>query len=440
MKASSKHNHFRQAIAITISAALISTMALSGSIILSAPDAAYAKTASSPTTTQSTKTLSVSEAKASLNAAIAKTAQAENARKNASTALLRAKEIRDQKEVCRSNWEKIQAEYAAELAKGIENTAKSARKDADYLNEKAQAEKAKYDALASALPASTLSSEQFASIYEERAPLIKELDEATFAKESCEYIIALLEEEISGYGGDASKAEIIASCQESIEVARKDIVNLDAEIASLKPALAKTDEYDAEVRCEMARRTYEQAKAWADGSERYAAYYEGIDIEAVTRNGEIVDGTCKKASERNNYNLTRLAEANQELVAAEKDVADAETALTAAESAYVKAKAEQVEAQKAYDDAVASENTNANLIKTSITGAKLAKKTFTYTGKVMTSKLVVKVGTKTLKNGRDYTLTKVTNCKKVGSHKVKIKGIGSYKGYKIVSFKIVAKK
>lgn len=441
MKASSKHNHIRQAIAITISAALISTMALSGSTILSAPDAAYAKTASSSTTTQSTKTLSVSEARASLNAAIAKAAQAESARYKASNALLRAKNTRDQKEAYRSTMEKVQAELAAQLTTFIKNAAKNARTDADTATKKANEAKAKYDALLATLPTSTLSAEELASIYDERVPLQRTLDQATSDKKICEYVIELCEQEIAGYAGDASKTEKIASCQATIDQAKKDIAELNVTITNTKAALANTDEYDSEVRCEMAKRDYEKAKALADREEGIATYLEGLDIETVTQNGQVIDcgrhnyQTLKEESTLNKRYVAELAKANQELAAAKKDVTNAEIALTAAENAFAKAKAAQEDAQKAYNDAVASEKK-----KTSILGAIVPKKTFTYTGKVMTSKLVVKVGTKTLKNGRDYTLTKVTNCKKVGSHKVKIKGIGSYKGYKIVSFKIVAKK
>ncbi len=62
-----------------------------------------------------------------------------------------------------------------------------------------------------------------------------------------------------------------------------------------------------------------------------------------------------------------------------------------------------------------------------------------YTGKNVKPKLTIKDGNKTLKDGRDYTLT-YTNNKKVGTATVTIKGKGAYVGTLTKKFYIVPKK
>ncbi len=63
----------------------------------------------------------------------------------------------------------------------------------------------------------------------------------------------------------------------------------------------------------------------------------------------------------------------------------------------------------------------------------------TYTGKALTQSITVKVGTKTLKNGTDYTVS-YSNNTKAGTAKLTIKAKGSvYGGSKTVSFKIKPK-
>ena len=59
----------------------------------------------------------------------------------------------------------------------------------------------------------------------------------------------------------------------------------------------------------------------------------------------------------------------------------------------------------------------------------------TYTGKALTPAPVVKMGTKTLKKGTDYTLT-YTNNTKAGTATVKVTGKGNYTGTKIAIFTI----
>ncbi|MDR0196598.1 MAG: fibronectin type III domain-containing protein [Oscillospiraceae bacterium] len=62
-----------------------------------------------------------------------------------------------------------------------------------------------------------------------------------------------------------------------------------------------------------------------------------------------------------------------------------------------------------------------------------------YTGKSLKPGVTVKDGSKTLKSGRDYTLSYSKN-KNIGKASVKIKGKGNYTGSKTVTFKIVPKK
>ena len=62
-------------------------------------------------------------------------------------------------------------------------------------------------------------------------------------------------------------------------------------------------------------------------------------------------------------------------------------------------------------------------------------KTKVYTGKKITQKPVVKVGGRTLKKGKDYTITYVNN-RNIGTAKMTIKGKGNYKGSITKKFKI----
>ncbi len=64
---------------------------------------------------------------------------------------------------------------------------------------------------------------------------------------------------------------------------------------------------------------------------------------------------------------------------------------------------------------------------------------YTYTGNSRKPAVTVKDGTKTLKNGTDYTLTYKNN-KNIGTASVTIKGKGNYTGSKTIEFKIVPKK
>ena len=76
---------------------------------------------------------------------------------------------------------------------------------------------------------------------------------------------------------------------------------------------------------------------------------------------------------------------------------------------------------------------------TSISKAKVTgmKTSVAYTGKAITqNSLVVKVGTKTLKKGRDYTISYSSN-KKVGTAKLTIKGMGGYTGSLTKTFTII---
>lgn len=65
------------------------------------------------------------------------------------------------------------------------------------------------------------------------------------------------------------------------------------------------------------------------------------------------------------------------------------------------------------------------------------KKSYTYTGKKLTPKVTVKIGKKTLKENRDFTVSYKKN-KKVGTASVIIKGCGTYDGTIVHKFKIVS--
>lgn len=76
----------------------------------------------------------------------------------------------------------------------------------------------------------------------------------------------------------------------------------------------------------------------------------------------------------------------------------------------------------------------------SITKCRITVKDRTYTGKVVKKPVVaVRYGKVKLKEGRDYTLTYNIKALKIGTYKLKVKGIGKYTGTKTLSFKIIPK-
>ena len=77
------------------------------------------------------------------------------------------------------------------------------------------------------------------------------------------------------------------------------------------------------------------------------------------------------------------------------------------------------------------------IAKRSISGATVSVATQTYTGKALTPKPTVKVGTITLREGTDYTLSYTSNVN-VGTATVTITGKGNYTGERKATFKIEA--
>lgn len=74
-----------------------------------------------------------------------------------------------------------------------------------------------------------------------------------------------------------------------------------------------------------------------------------------------------------------------------------------------------------------------------ITSVKVSPEKYTYNKKTINPKLIVKCGSTTLKEGKDYKVSYTSAHKKVGSYKVVVTGIGAYTGKKTVSFLIVPK-
>ena len=74
--------------------------------------------------------------------------------------------------------------------------------------------------------------------------------------------------------------------------------------------------------------------------------------------------------------------------------------------------------------------------KTDIGDCKITVKSKTYTGKALKPKVIVRDGKKTLKAGRDYTLSYSKEIVNAGTYKVKVKGKGNYTGSKKVNFKV----
>ena len=77
------------------------------------------------------------------------------------------------------------------------------------------------------------------------------------------------------------------------------------------------------------------------------------------------------------------------------------------------------------------------IAKRSISGATVSVATQTYTGKALTPKPTVKVGSTTLREGTDYTLSYASNVN-VGTATVTITGKGNYTGTRTATFKIEA--
>jgi len=67
---------------------------------------------------------------------------------------------------------------------------------------------------------------------------------------------------------------------------------------------------------------------------------------------------------------------------------------------------------------------------------KLSKKSFVFTGKVVTPGVTVTVGGKTLKKGTDYTVTYSKGRKNAGKYKVTVKMKGNYSGSQTAEFTI----
>lgn len=78
-------------------------------------------------------------------------------------------------------------------------------------------------------------------------------------------------------------------------------------------------------------------------------------------------------------------------------------------------------------------------IKKDIVTTTLSTKSYVYDGKVKSPTLTVKEGVDKLVKGADYTVTKSTGRKLVGTYKYTVKGIGMYCDSRTVSFKIVPK-
>ena len=76
----------------------------------------------------------------------------------------------------------------------------------------------------------------------------------------------------------------------------------------------------------------------------------------------------------------------------------------------------------------------------SITKCRIAVKDRTYTGKAVKKPVVtVSYGKVKLKEGRDYTITYNKKARKIGTYKLKVKGIGKYTGTKALTFRIIPK-
>lgn len=109
-------------------------------------------------------------------------------------------------------------------------------------------------------------------------------------------------------------------------------------------------------------------------------------------------------------------------------------AATTLTKATVKASGKQVTACKVCKKVI--KTTVINKIK----NVKLSKVEYTYSGKTKTPSVVVKDSKgKTLKKGKDYTVTYEKGRKNTGKYKVKVSFKGNYSGSKALSFKIVPK-
>ena len=71
---------------------------------------------------------------------------------------------------------------------------------------------------------------------------------------------------------------------------------------------------------------------------------------------------------------------------------------------------------------------------------KLSKTSYVYNAKTQKPTVKVTYNKKTLKKGKDYTLSYAKVSKKVGIYSVKVKGLGNYKGTITKKYNIVPKK
>lgn len=77
-----------------------------------------------------------------------------------------------------------------------------------------------------------------------------------------------------------------------------------------------------------------------------------------------------------------------------------------------------------------------NIVKRKISKTKASCGVVAWTGKAVKPNPVIKVGSTTLKKGKDYTIVKYTNNKNVGKGSVTIKGKGGLTGTRTIKFKI----
>ena len=78
---------------------------------------------------------------------------------------------------------------------------------------------------------------------------------------------------------------------------------------------------------------------------------------------------------------------------------------------------------------------NLNLAKATI---KLSKTSYTYNGQIRNPSVKVRINGETLIEGTDYTVSYSRGCKKKGTYKVTVKGMGKYSGKQSKKFTIVA--
>ncbi len=204
----------------------------------------------------------------------------------------------------------------------------------------------------------------------------------------------------------------------------------DGSFSALSYTTGKEESNDyTTVEAARALGTYENGSIYAKAS---ANYKQLTDQKAAAEKAKKEAEKAKKAAEQAKKDAAEKA--NKTLEKAKKDAEET-----------VKKVSENTNDKKAVTASTLAKQTAAKKTKTSMKtlkskNVKLSKTSYVYNAKTQKPTVKVTYNKKTLKKGKDYTLSYAKVSKKVGIYSVKVKGLGKYKGTITKKYNIVPKK